>query len=85
MTIDEATPVPAAPPFRPREWKRAFRALRALLLGPRGPGVAAIGDLRRREIVALAPLAALMVGLGVAPDALLRLVRATIAQIASGY
>lgn len=63
----------------------SLRALRALLLGPRGPGVASIGDLRRREIVALAPLAALMVGLGVAPDALLRLVKATITQIASGF
>jgi NADH-quinone oxidoreductase subunit M len=61
----------------------SLRAVSRIFLGPVNPRWTLLGDLSRREIIAVAPLAALMVGLGVAPDALLGLMRATIAQMAS--
>lgn len=63
----------------------SLRAVSRLFLGPLNPRWTYLGDLSRRELIAVAPLAALIIGLGVAPGALLGLMRATIAQMASVF
>lgn len=61
----------------------SLRAVSRLFMGPVDPRWSLVSDLRRREIIAVAPLAALMVGIGVAPGPLLGLMRATITRMAS--
>jgi NADH-quinone oxidoreductase subunit M len=61
----------------------SLRSIRSLFLGAMGPKAAAVEELSPRELAAIAPLGVLMVGVGVAPGALLDLITATIGHMAA--
>jgi NADH-quinone oxidoreductase subunit M len=63
----------------------SLRALGKLFMGPLNPRWAYLPDLSAREVLAVAPLAVLMVAIGIVPRGLLDLMSATIAQMARRF
>jgi NADH-quinone oxidoreductase subunit M len=63
----------------------SLRSIGKLLFGPVSPRCAHLGDVGARELVAVAPLGVLMVGLGIAPGAALDLLAITAGQMTSMF
>jgi NADH-quinone oxidoreductase subunit M len=63
----------------------SIRAISRLFLGPPDARWVSLADLRPRELLAVAPLGVLMIGLGVAPGALLRLIEVAASAMASAF
>jgi NADH-quinone oxidoreductase subunit M len=63
----------------------SLRAISKLFFGPVNPRWAGLGDAGARELVAVAPLGALMVGLGIAPGVALDLLTITARQMTAMF
>jgi NADH-quinone oxidoreductase subunit M len=61
----------------------SLRTIGRMFMGPLNPRWAALEDISARELAAIAPLAVLMIALGIFPTAVLNLMTATLAQMAA--
>jgi len=62
-----------------------LRTIGKMFMGPPNPKWASLQDISGRELLAVVPLAVLMVTLGIFPSAVLNIMNATLAQMASNF